>query len=116
MSLRSVVLVSAISAALLVPALHSASLYWNRVSVKTSSEAACMSMAHAVATRNGLSNIRRSRLEVAGSTPKAYVAITCIETKQRAMAVVMATSDIAAEARAISDKMSREIAALTPID
>ena len=94
---------------------ESAYLYWHRVRVRTASEAGCISMAHAVASRN-LTNVRRSALEVAGSAPGAYAAITCIATPQRAMAVVMVTGDSDAPVRAMRDKLSRDIQAMTPID
>lgn len=113
-----VLVVAVLGGALLVPfggEASAASLYWNRVRVKTASEPACMSMAFKIASRN-LGNVRRSTLEVAGSTSKAYAAITCIQTRQNAMAVVMVVSDNLPAARALSDKLAQEISRETPID
>ncbi len=107
-----------LSVALLVPfggEASAASLYWNRVRVKTASEPGCMSMAFKIASRN-LSNVKRSTLEIAGSTNNAYAAITCIQTKQNAMAVVMVVSDSGPAARALSGKLAQEISRETPFD
>jgi hypothetical protein len=74
-----------------------------------------MSMAYKIASRN-LSNVRRSPLEIAGTTSDAYAAITCIATRENAMAVVMVASDSLSAARTLSDKLTREISRETPFD
>ncbi len=93
-------------------------LYWSKVPVQTGPEAKCMQLAHGVARQNGLQNIRRGPLEIAGSKQGVYVAITCIGRGegQRAMAVVMAMGDAQQTTIAVRDEIAGKLSKTGFID
>ena len=71
-----------------------AALYFEKVQVKTTSEATCFKFAETVARSESFRNTHKNRLEVAGEKDGAYVAITCVgRGSSAAIAVVMSTSD-----------------------
>jgi hypothetical protein len=76
---------------------HSASaaaLFFEKVTVKTSSESTCRRFAGDVARNQGFKNVHQGPAEVAGEKDGAYVAITCVgHGQQPAIAVVMSMSD-----------------------
>jgi hypothetical protein len=72
---------------------NATALYFERVLVRTSSEATCFRFADNVAYILQFQNVRSNQLEVAGERNGAYIAITCIGRGQsNAMAIVMAVS------------------------
>ena len=83
------------------------SFYWSKVEVQTSSWSSCMSMAHAVAARRNLTQLRRDNLAVSGSVNGASATITCIGTggNSKAMAVVMVVGDVDGPVRQLRDQL-----------
>jgi uncharacterized RmlC-like cupin family protein len=76
-----------------------------------------MSLAYGVAGRQGLQNIRRTALEVAGTKGNTYVSITCVgRGGQSAIAIVMVTSDAPASAQAIHDQIASALSKTVAID
>ena len=68
-------------------------LFFDKVAVKTGSEATCLQFASDVARQEGFTNVHKSSAEVAGEKNGAYVAITCIgRANQEAIAVVMSVA------------------------
>jgi hypothetical protein len=97
---------------------HAASLYWKKFAVRTQSEAQCLGFAYGVASRQGLQNIRHTAIEVAGTRGNTYVSITCVGRGggQNAMAIVMAISDVAADAIAIRDQIAGTLSKTVAFD
>jgi len=89
---------------------NGASLYFNKVSVHTQSEATCFKFASDTARAENLRNVHQNRLEVAGEKDNAYVSITCVgRNGEPAMAVVMSVSDDLAAAKAAADAVANRI-------
>jgi hypothetical protein len=107
--LKIVLLLSMIALMLGFPAKSTAySLYWSKVFVSASTEGRCMDFAYHVASQK-LQHVRRSNLDVNGSTASGYVSITCVGVGQRALAVVMAVSDSDPGARKLRDDIAAAI-------
>jgi hypothetical protein len=87
-TLAAAAVIAAFAAA--TPARASA-LYFEKVAVKTQSEATCLRFAGDTLRSQGYSNMHSSGSEAAGSKQGVYVAITCVgRGSQPAIAVVMA--------------------------
>lgn len=91
---------------------NAAALFFDKVAVKTSSEATCLRFAGDVARNQGFKNMHKGPAEVAGEKGGAYVAITCVgRGQQPAVAVVMSVSDSFDTAkqvgRFVADRMTR---------
>ena len=97
---------------------EAAFLWWSKFPVRTSQEARCMEFAYAVASHQGVSNIRRTQIEVAGSRGNVYVAITCVGrgAGQNAIAVVMTMSDDQASARSVNAQIQASLARMVSFD
>lgn len=92
-------------------------LYFERVLVRTSSEATCFRFAGDVARNLQFRNVRTNRLEVAGEKNGAYVATTCIGRGQdNAMAVVMAVSPTFDVAKQVGTEVANRLKGITCID
>ena len=89
-----------------------AALFFEKVVVRTSSEATCLRFAGDVARNQGFTSVHMGPAEVAGEKEGAYVAITCVgRGQQPAIAVVMSVSasfDTAKQVgHFIADRMTR---------
>lgn len=94
-----------------------ASLYFEKLQVKTSSEKTCMSFAGDVARELHFRNPHKSGLEVAGEKDGAYVAITCVGRQgQPAIAIVMSTADSFDVAKRVGHEAAVKIKGITCID
>lgn len=96
-----------------------AALYFEKVAVKTNSEATCLNFAKGVAGQQHFKNAHSSSSEVAGEYNGAYVAITCVgRGGQQAIAVVMSVAaDFAAAkqaGRTIADRIKVMVCIDTP--
>jgi hypothetical protein len=93
--LAAVIVVAGFCAAAPVRA---AALYFEKVPVKTQSEATCLRFAADTLRSQGYANVHSNRLEAAGSKQDTYVSITCVgRGTQPAMAIAMAAgTDFAA--------------------
>lgn len=75
------------------PVAKAQSLYFERTTVSTSSEATCYRFAGDVARNQSFQNLHSNRLEVAGVKNGVYVSITCVgRGQQSALAIVMAVA------------------------
>lgn len=98
-------------------AANATALYFERVIVRTSSEATCFRFANDAARILQFQNVRSNRLEVAGEKNGVYVAITCIGRGQsNAMAVVMAVSPTFDVARQVGTETANKLKGITNID
>ena len=92
-------------------------LYFERVTVRTSSEQTCYRFAGDVARDMQLRNIRSNSLEVVGEKNGVYLSTTCIARGQNsAMAVVMAASPTFDSAKQIATEFARRLKGITCID
>jgi hypothetical protein len=100
----------------LAPA-SAASLYFEKVIVKTASEKTCLGFANDVARRQGFKNLRRNSSEVAGEKGGAYVSITCVgRGSQPAVAVVMSVADRFDTAKAVGHPIAQGLKSIQNID
>lgn len=98
-------------------AANATALYFERVLVRTSSEATCYRFANDAARILQFQNIRSNRLEVAGEKNGAYVSITCIGRGQSsAMAVVMVASPTFDVAQQVGSEAANKLKGITNID
>jgi hypothetical protein len=96
---------------------NAAALYFERVLVRTNSEATCFRFAGDVAHILQFQNVRSNRLEVAGERNGAYVSITCIGRGQsNAMAVVMAVSPTFDVAKQVGTETANKLKRITNFD
>jgi len=87
-------------------------LFFEKVAVKTNSEATCLRFAGDVARNENFQNVHKNQAEVAGVKGGVYVSITCVgRGQQEAIAVVMAVAPnfgVAQQTgRLVADKISR---------
>ncbi|AZI42566.1 hypothetical protein EHF33_07250 [Deinococcus psychrotolerans] len=69
-------------------------LYWTSTSTNAGRTNTCLSFAQSTLSYLGYQGIRVTKgLEVSGSKAGVYVAVTCIGTRPRATAMVMAVGD-----------------------
>jgi hypothetical protein len=93
------------------------SLYFQRVPVRTSSEATCYRFASDVARALQFRNVRSNSLEVAGEKNGVYLSTTCIGRGQNtAMAVVMATSPAFEPAKQIATEFANRLKGIICFD
>jgi hypothetical protein len=93
------------------------SLYFEKVAVKTTSEATCLSFARQVIHSGGYTGTHASQSEAAGSTQGVYVSITCVgRGKLPAVAVVMAMSDDFAAAKQVGHAAAAHMTSIQLID
>ena len=103
--------------ALFAPFASPMALYFEKVPVKTSSEATCLRFAKDVARDQAFTNVHSSGAEVAGEHGGAYVAITCVgRGSQPAIAVVMSVAPDFAVARTVGRAAAAKIRTITCID
>jgi hypothetical protein len=92
-------------------------LYFEKVPVKTSSEATCLRFAQDVARDRGFRNGHASNSEVAGEYSGAYIAITCVgRGGQPALAVVMSVAPDFAGAKQAGRAVADRIKGITCMD
>lgn len=116
-TLRSVVLLGALSLSLSMPSISAAvSLYWSKGPVRASSPKSCFEFANKSMHDQGFQNIRRSNLEVAGSRQGVYASVTCIGTTPKATVVVMAAGDDALATTSARDVLFNQITRMVIID
>lgn len=97
---------------------QAAFLWWTKFPVRAGQESRCMEFAYAVATQQGLSNIRRIPIEVAGTKGNVYVSITCVGRGggQNAIAIVMTMSDDQNAAKAVNGQLQNALARMVSFD
>jgi hypothetical protein len=97
---------------------QAAFLWWSKFPVRAQQESRCMEFAYAVASQQGLSNIRRVQIEVAGMKGNVYVAITCVggAVGQNAIAIVMTMSDDQSSARSVNGQIQTSLARMVSFD
>lgn len=97
---------------------QAAYLYWSKFPVRTQSEAQCMSFAYGVAVQQGVKNVRRTAIEVAGTKGTIYVSITCVGRGggQNAIALVMTVGDTAASTIAVRDQIAGQLSKTVAFD
>ena len=101
----------------LTPLAGPAALYFEKVPVRTSSEATCLRFARDVARDQAFTNTHSSGAEVAGEKGGAYVAITCVgRGTQPAIAIVMSVAPDFAAARNVGRAVAAKIKTITCID
>lgn len=94
-----------------------ASLFFQKVAVKTSSEKTCLSFARDVAHNLGFANVHSNPFEVAGQKGGAYVSITCVGRGQLpAIAVVMSVSDSFDVAKQVGQSAAEKIQGIVCFD
>lgn len=111
----SVILVGVISA----PPSQTAAgnfLYWAKTPVKTGSMNTCYDIANDAMRQLNFQNVRRSSIEVAGSSGGTYAAITCIGTTPRVTAVVMVVGGNANETLQVRDRLRDKVASIIRFD
>ena len=92
-------------------------LYFEKVDVKTGSEATCLRFASDVARQNGFTDVHKSASEVAGRTNNAYVAITCVgRGNQPAIAVIMSVAPSFETAKAAGHAAANKIKGIICFD
>ena len=107
----------AVAAAGMAPRAHAAALFFERVTVRTASEATCMRFAADTARNLQFRNVHSNQVEVAGERGGAYVSMTCIGRGQApAMAVVMSVSDSFDTAKQVGTEAAGKIKGITCID
>jgi hypothetical protein len=96
---------------------RAAALYFEKVAVKTGSEATCMRFAGDVAHKQAFRNVHKNKFEVAGEKDGAYVAITCVgRGGQPAVAVVMSTAGDFAVAKQVGHMVADRIKGIICFD
>jgi hypothetical protein len=97
---------------------HAASLWWSKFPVRAQRESRCMEFAYAVASQQGLTNIRRIPIEVAGTKGNVYVSMTCVGrgAGQNAITIVMTMSDDLPSAKAVHDQIAAQLAKMVSFD
>ena len=100
------------------PPAHAAALYFERVAVRTGSEATCFRFAGDTARALQFRNAHSNRLEVAGERGGAYVSMTCVGRgpNASALAVVMSVSDSFDTARQVGHEAAEKIKGITCFD
>ena len=92
-------------------------LFFEKVAVRTSSEATCLRFAGDVARNESFQNVHKSQSEVAGTKNGVYVSITCVgRGQQEAIAVVMAVAPNFGVAQQIGHLAADKIRGITCID
>lgn len=96
---------------------HADALYFEKIAVKTNSEATCFRFAGDVARGQGFQNLHSNPLEVAGVKNGAYVSITCVgRGQQPAIAIVMAVAPSLATAQQVAQLVASKMQGITCID
>lgn len=110
----------ACGAALAAPGAGTASasyLYFEKVPVKSASEATCLRFAHDVGRNQGLAKLKRTNAEVAGEKDGAYIAITCVgRGQQPAIGIVMSMAPSFETARNVGRHIAGRLKLITCID
>ncbi len=111
-SMRSATIACIVAAGLATPVAAQCPrfLYWAKTPVSASNVPTCYSRVRAAANTYGLTGIRQSAQEVAGSKGGTYVAVTCVGAQPRAVAVVMAVGGNEADTRRVADELRDKIA------
>jgi hypothetical protein len=117
-SIVSVTLVIAFACSFMIAhSANAAALFFEKVAVKTSSEATCLRFAGDVARNQDFKNVHKGPAEVAGEKGGAYVAITCVgRGQQPAIAVVMSMSDSFDIAKQVGHFVADRMTRITCID
>ena len=105
----------AVAATAMAPKAYAAALFFERVAVRTASEATCMRFAADTARNLQFRNVYSNQVEVAGKRGSAYVSMTCIGRGQ-ALAVVMSVSDRFDVAKQVGAEVTAKIKGITCID
>lgn len=101
----------------MTPRASAEALFYEKVAVKTSSEATCMRFASDVARNQGFRNPHSSPAEVAGEKDGAYVSITCVgRGQQNAIAVVIAMAPNFGLAKQVAGLVADRIKGITCFD
>ena len=107
----------AVAATAMAPKAHAAALFFERVAVRTASEATCMRFAADTARGLQFRNVHSNQVEVAGERGGAYVSMTCVGRGQApALAVVMSVSDRFDVAKQVGAEVAAKIKGITCID
>ena len=92
-------------------------LYFQKVGVRTKSEATCLRFASDVARNQGFQNVHKSESEVAGLKNGVYIAITCVGRGQEdAIAIVMAMAPNFDAAKQTGQLVADKIRGITCFD
>ncbi len=113
---RTTVALAALLVTLAAGPAQAAALWWTKTAVKSDSVKTCLSFASTAMRAEGMSNIRVSPMEVAGTHGGEYAAITCFKTAPRASAIVMVTGDAVEPVRQLSEALQRRIARVVLFD
>lgn len=115
-TLRITLALAALAGSLTAGHADAVALYWTKTPVKSDSVKTCLGFASTAMRAEGMSNIRVSPMEVAGTRGGEYAAITCFKTVPRASAIVMVTGDALAPTRQLSEDLQHRIAGVVLFD